>query len=131
MDFYADVMAFHRKFKLDRPNDMFNEHFIEMRMRFFQEELEELALGIEKKDLVEVLDAFVDLVYITVGMAELMGLPFNEAWKIVHESNMWKIRATVPTKRKTTFDVIKPPGWEPPDIAKVLRDAGFDIKVIK
>lgn len=131
MDFYTDVMAFHRKFKLDRLDDMFDKHFIEMRMKFFQEEFYELAVGIKKRDLAEILDALVDLVYITIGMAELMGLPFNKAWEVVHESNMWKIRATVPSKRGTTFDVVKPPGWEPPDIARVLRDSGFAVEIIK
>lgn len=42
--------------------------------------------------------------------------PFVEAWRRVQLANMSKVRATSAdqSKRGSTFDVVKPPGWEPP-----------------
>lgn len=62
------------------------------------------------------LDALVDLVYVALGNAHLHGFDFEEAWRRVHQANMKKVRAerADQSKRKSQFDVIKPPGWEPP-----------------
>jgi predicted HAD superfamily Cof-like phosphohydrolase len=57
-----------------------------------------------------------------------MGLPFDELWKQVHAANMRKVRAEVPSdsKRGSTFDVVKPPGWVSPEAALygILKAAG-------
>jgi predicted HAD superfamily Cof-like phosphohydrolase len=70
------------------------------------------------------LDALVDLVYVALGAAHLQGFKFREAWERVHGANMRKVRCErkEDSKRGTTFDVIKPPGWEPPDHTDLVED---------
>lgn len=55
------------------------------------------------------------------------GLPWEEGWSAVQQANMSKVRALrhEDSKRGSTFDVVKPEGWSPPDIALVLRRRGF------
>lgn len=84
-----------------------------------------------KVNLHDFLDGLVDLVYVTLGTAYLHGLfhdhmnsqlptIFEDAWRRVQEANMQKVRATVETKRGTTFDVVKPEGWKAPDFSNLL-----------
>ena len=80
---------------------------------FVLEELEEYKQACEKGDIVEILDALVDICYVAMGTAWLMGLPFEKAWKEVQRSNMEKIRQA---SDRSEFDVVKPEGWKKPDI---------------
>lgn len=49
-------------------------------------------------------------------------LPLQDLWDEVHKANMRKVRGTEQTsKYGNSFDVVKPEGWTPPDIASVLR----------
>ncbi len=69
------------------------------------------------------LDGLVDLVYVALGTAWLMGLDFPEAWRRVHAANMQKVRAQrkEESARGTTFDVVKPAGWQPPNLSDLVR----------
>lgn len=128
-DLFQDVGDFHRKFDLvthpeqlpvTLPLDVF-----EFRRKFLHEELTELEEAYVENDLPGFLDALVDLVYVALGTAHLAGLPFNQAWDAVHRANMLKERASTAddprSTRKHAMDIVKPAGWEPPDIANVIR----------
>jgi len=70
------------------------------------------------------LDALVDLSYVLHGTSLFHGFNrFDQAFDTVHAANMAKERATRPeqSKRGTTFDVIKPPGWSPPVLTEFLK----------
>jgi predicted HAD superfamily Cof-like phosphohydrolase len=59
-------------------------------------------------------------------IAKMMGLntgTFKLLWNDVQRANMTKERATdaSQSKRKTSLDVIKPPGWVGPDATKILE----------
>ena len=93
---YEDVRKFHEKFKLANgttpsllPPDL--ERF---RQDFLREELEEFEHACAKKDLALAADALVDLVYVALGTAALMGLPWQALWDEVHAANMRKERQT-------------------------------------
>lgn len=131
----ADIADFHQKFGLSYvgpprvlPQDMAN-----FRKRFMDEELEEYGqheAGARLERWVaarpdvanyafhldQMLDALVDEVYVVLGTSYLHGFNFREAWRRVHAANMKKVRAerASDSKRGSTFDVIKPPGWEAP-----------------
>ena len=87
--------------------------------RFILEELSEYMRACEEGSLVDAADALVDLVYVTLGCAHAMGLPFNELFDIVHTANMKKQPANefVRSLRGTRYDVVKPMGWVPPEEA--------------
>jgi predicted HAD superfamily Cof-like phosphohydrolase len=119
-----DIKAFHEKFDLTpAPEPQFlDRDTMLFRLNFLHEELSELATAIHEQDLTEVLDALVDIVYVALGTAYLMDLPFADAWDEVHASNMAKVRAVheSESKRGSKADVIKPPGWAPPDLQAVV-----------
>lgn len=85
--------------------------------RFIMEELSEYLRACEEGKLVDAADALVDLVYITLGCAHAMGLPFDELFAIVHKANMSKAPAndTLRSLRGQQYDVVKPIGWQPPE----------------
>jgi predicted HAD superfamily Cof-like phosphohydrolase len=80
-------------------------------------------------DHAQVFDGLIDLVYVSLGLAHIEGYPWREGWDRVQNANMSKERATEETAsaRGGTWDVVKPPGWTPPDIEGLLRDHGWGI----
>lgn len=149
---FHDVGQFHQQFRLDNttffdpgPREV-TKDLIEFRMKFLCEELQEFLEGVGLSfitslyDLVmrnsewdkhksdpQMFDALIDLVYVAYGTAHIMGYPWEEGWTEVQKANMTKVRAerAEQSARGGTFDVIKPPGFEPPDITYVLMRAGF------
>lgn len=122
---FDDIRAFHERYgidKLERPGFLPADlhHF---RQRFMEEELSEFKEAVESGDLVGAFDALIDLTYVVLGTAYLMGLPFDEGWRIVHEANMKKVRvdSAANSKRKSKFDVVKPAGWQPPNVGALIE----------
>lgn len=120
--FIEDVTDFHKKFGFalpDRPNPLQIKHFITKAGHLLEESTEFLN---SVDDPAKQLDALVDVVYVALGAAILSGYPFEEAWRAVHSANMTKIRTNraIDSQRNSEFDVIKPPGFIPPDIQKIL-----------
>ena len=121
---FEDVQAFHEKFQVPRALSprLLDPVTFEFRNKFLQEELDEFVEGFVERDLHKMGDALVDLVYVALGTADIMGLPWDKLWDEVQRANMAKERATRPedSKRGSTLDVIKPPGWTPPDHTPAL-----------
>lgn len=117
------VAEFHKKFDLpDGWTDVLaaNREAQEYRIRFLAEELAELVEALADGDRVKAFDALLDLAYVTYGTALFAGITpaqWQAGMKTVHECNMAKERALTATasKRGSTFDVIKPPGWTGPE----------------
>ena len=122
-----DIDAFHKKFKFEKNNKVGipdNNELVNFRTAFLLEELAEYTQAITKKDAAGALDALVDIVYIALGTAWLFNLPFEQAWQEVQKANMSKIRTKSKSKKRgTSFDVVKPKGWRPPDIEQVIEEA--------
>lgn len=127
VDLIKDVEDFHLKFDLpfpDRPRllpkDLFN-----FRADFLLEEVHETIEAHSAGDLPGFADGLVDLTYVAIGTAIMAGLPFRMCWKAVQAANMAKVRAQSAdqSKRSSSYDVIKPPGWVPPDIKKIIEEA--------
>lgn len=95
----------------------------ELREKLLDEELLEFKEAIACGNLAEAADALVDLVVVAMGTAEMMGLPWAELWAEVHRANMSKVKASCSSesKRNSGYDMVKPVGWVPPDIAGVLK----------
>tara|TARA_R100000808_G_C2096925_1_gene115351 strand:- start:336 stop:791 length:456 start_codon:yes stop_codon:yes gene_type:complete len=121
-----DIDAFHKKYgfkKNDKVSIPDDNELVNFRTSFLLEELAEYTQAITKKDTAAALDALVDIVYIALGTAWLFNLPFEKAWEEVQKANMKKIRAKSKSKKRgTSFDVVKPKGWTPPDIEQVIYE---------
>lgn len=137
-----DIVDFHEKFGLaydgkprglDREMSIFRRDFMKEELREYEDNAVGLQfeLGLEKlnhdkvnKHLEEMLDAFVDLVYVALGTSYLHGFDFKEAWRRVHKANMAKVRAerASDSKRGSAYDVVKPEGWTAPDHSDLVND---------
>lgn len=146
---FEDVRAFHEKFRLivnDRPRQLTDAR-LRKRIEFLWEEFREFfqSCGFElytepdkdymsngicsqrvdylNKSIQEQAEALIDIVYIAMGTAVMMGLPWQELWDDVHKRNMAKVKAENPTDH---HNVIKPDGWSPPITGEILLKAGYD-----
>lgn len=122
---FKDLEEFHKKFglhQLDNPGFLPDDYMM-FRIQFLMEELIELMKACHTKELDEAFDALIDLTYVALGTAHLMHLPFEEGWKEVHSSNMKKELQHEHNKSKRGFciDVVKPPGWVPPNLKKFFK----------
>lgn len=124
-DMMQDIEEFHKKFELvyEGAPRFLPDDLAKFRLMFMSEELDEYfdASGVgNEPNLEKQLDALVDLVYVALGTAYLHGFgngKFNEAWRRVHAANMTKVRAlrAEDSTRGSTYDVVKPAGWQAPD----------------
>lgn len=116
----ADVLEFHKKFRVPYfPDPGFpTEDVMQFRLNFLKEELKELEDAAAVHDMPGVADALVDLVYVAIGTALGLGIPFQAVWDEVHAANMRKVRSDGNGRHET--DVVKPAGWVPPDVRKAL-----------
>lgn len=134
---FVDVLAFHRKFGLlnfAQPGHL-SAGKLRERIEFMQEELNEFMEGAGfvgigggyeyngEQDLAKQADALIDLVYVAMGTAVMLGLPWDWLWNDVQRANMAKERGM--TKRGHAVDVTKPPGWQPPQTQRILGIAGY------
>lgn len=139
---HHDVLRFHQKLGLpvaDRPT-VIPEKDMRDRLSFIREELDELILSTDYlyslgtgasntetcNALGEIFDALLDLVYVAMGTALQLGLPWQQGWDMVQDANMQKERG--PGSDPHKLGVIKPKGWTPPDHGEFLREY---IKMIK
>lgn len=128
---YKDVKDFHYKFDLlpKEPGPiLLPPDLMSFRLKFKMEEMTELTEAYNQQDLVKVADALIDLVYVAMGTAVMMNLPWHELWAEVHAANMRKVRAEHrgQSKRGSTYDVVKPHGWQPPNLERILGDRNAD-----
>lgn len=128
MSNFGDVGRFHRKFDLpvsySTPRAV-DKDLLEFRTKFMQEELDEFAAA---KTAADQFDALLDLVYVAMGTAHMMGFPWEAGWARVQQANMAKVRASADasdSKRGSSWDVVKPEGWLAPDIAGLLDLFGW------
>ena len=119
VDPFEMVLDFHRRFACvigDKPGFP-DERTATMRLNLVQEEARELGEAIERRDIAAVADALADLLYVTYGMAITFGIDIRPVFAEVHRSNMAKVGGPTRDDGK----ILKPEGWQPPDIAGVLR----------
>ena len=95
----------------------------EMYLKLIQEEGEELVVALKERDVVEELDAIIDLLVVIIGYGLSRGFPMVEAWDEVLRSNMAKIDSRTGTVlRRADGKILKPTGWSAPDLARVLHE---------
>lgn len=98
---------------VDRGNtDQFN-----MYLKLIEEEAEELNQAIIAENKVEMLDALIDILVVTIGAIHSMGADAEGAWKEVMKTNFAKIDSeTGKVRKREDGKVLKPLGWEPPNL---------------
>lgn len=87
-----------------------------VRAKFLKEEIGEYLEANEAKDLVEVLDALVDLQFFLLGQVVIHGLQevYLDAFEIVYQSNMSKLGEDGQPILREDGKILKGPGyWKP------------------
>jgi hypothetical protein len=87
--------------------------FLEFRIKFLEEEMNELSTAETADDVV---DALIDLCVVAIGTLDLFDVSANIAWDRVHEANMNK-QVGIKESRPNPLglpDLVKPEGWTAP-----------------
>jgi len=140
-DTFSDVRAFHRMCDLPHP-EFFTKYpgldSAKLRIRLIEEEVDrELLPALRlvrnlqcegtrnpptsiKDAMVDLVDGIVDSMYVIVGTAVTFGVPLHDAWREVQRSNMEKAGPDGHVIKRDDGKILKPDGWQPPDLRKVL-----------
>lgn len=98
-----------------------NSEMASLYMSLITEEYNETWEAFHNKDLVEVADGLADMVWVIMGMASVLNIPFDAVWNEVRASNMSKFVDGKVVKNEDG-KIMKPDGYFRPNIAKVLYD---------
>jgi predicted HAD superfamily Cof-like phosphohydrolase len=108
----------------DQSTDEINQKQFDMYVKLIGEETGELADAITAKDPVETLDALIDILVVTIGAVHSMGADAEGAWKEVMRTNFAKIdKETGKVRKREDGKVLKPLGWEPPNLKPFVNKA--------
>ena len=99
----------------------------EMYRDLIEEEKAELDAALAAGDEVETFDAILDIIVVCIGYGLSRGWPMGEGWQEVMESNLAKIGPDGFVKRRADGKILKPEGWQAPDLKRVLADYAAQI----
>ena len=88
-------------------------------MDLIAEEYLETKMAFDHKDMVQVADGLADMVWVIMGMASTLDIPFDAVWEEVRASNMSKFVDGKAIKNKDG-KIMKPEGYFRPNIEKIL-----------
>jgi predicted HAD superfamily Cof-like phosphohydrolase len=105
----------------DQSVEGFNEEQFNLYTSLIQEEVDELWAANAAADKVEILDALIDILVVTIGAIHSMGADGEGAWKEVMQTNFAKIdHDTGKVRKREDGKVLKPTGWVPPNLAQFI-----------
>lgn len=119
-----NVYDFHKKYNcvaLDKPT-MPDAKTLLLRARLIEEEAAEFLKAASTEDMIGMVDALGDLLYVTYGTAVVMGVDLGPVSAEIQRSNMTKDGGGHDSGGK----VMKGPDYSPPDIEKCLKDQNWD-----
>merc|ERR1719230_98610 len=74
---------------------------VNLRLKLIKEEVRELADAMEAKDMVETVDALGDILYVVYGAGGAFGVNLDQAFDLIHKSNMTKLCKTEEEAKET------------------------------
>ena len=92
-----------------------------LRYDLIKEELEELKIAMENKDLLEVADALTDILYVTYGAGHAFGIDLDRCFEEVQNSNMSKLGEDGKPIYNESGKVMKGPKYFKPDLSKFIN----------
>ena len=99
-------------FSTDKTNDL--------RYSLIKEELEELKIALDNRDILEVADALTDILYVTYGAGHSFGIDLNKCFEEVQNSNMSKLGMDGKPIYNEAGKVMKGPKYFKPNLNKFL-----------
>lgn len=142
---FEDIQEFHKVFKVKSFSqatlgDFAREkpplgELLELRVNLLTEECREVRDAIFHYSEDPSRDAYfhlakelIDLVVVTLGTAEVLNMNWEAMWDEVHRSNMAKAPGGVITRR-ADGKILKPEGWQPPNLAAAHNRAVADMQL--
>jgi predicted HAD superfamily Cof-like phosphohydrolase len=108
----------------DQTVGKYNLDQFTMYVDLITEEVTELGQALADANDVEVLDALIDILVVTIGAAHSMGADVEGAWREVMRTNFDKIdKETGKVRKREDGKVLKPLGWKPPELEPFLKKA--------
>ena len=92
-----------------------------LRYELIEEELDELKVAMENKDLLEVADALTDILYVTYGAGHAFGIDLDKCFGEVQSSNMSKLDDSGKPIFNDSGKVMKGPKYFKPDLSKFIK----------
>ena len=105
------------KQKAEFPNDKITT----LRYDLIKEELEELRIAMERKDIKEVADALTDILYVTYGAGHSFGINLDKCFEEVQSSNMSKLGEDGKPIYNENGKVMKGPNYFKPNLNQFLK----------
>ena len=105
------------KVKSDFSSDKINN----LRIALIEEELDELKMAINKKDLVETIDALTDILYVTYGAGHAFGVNLDKCFDEVQNSNMSKLDSDGKPIFNEKGKIMKGPNYFKPNLSQFLK----------
>lgn len=82
--------------------------------------------------LTEFVDGAIDSIYVILWTLHKLGVPVNLCWDEVQRSNMAKLGPDgKPLKNPETGKIMKPEGWQPPDLFGLLQEAASQVTYVR
>ena len=91
-----------------------------LRYDLISEELSELKIAIDNKDIKEVADALTDILYVTYGAGHAFGINLDQCFEEVQSSNMSKLGEDGKPIYNDKGKVMKGPNYFKPDLSKFI-----------
>ena len=92
-----------------------------LRFDLINEELDELRIALNNKDLLEVADALTDILYVTYGAGHAFGIDLDKCFNEVQSSNMSKLDIEGKPIYSDAGKVLKGPNYFKPDLLKFIK----------
>jgi predicted HAD superfamily Cof-like phosphohydrolase len=105
----------------DQSVEGFDKDQFALYFNLIEEEFKELNVAYTAGDKVEMIDALIDILVVTIGAVHSMGADGEGAWKEVMRTNFAKIdKETGKVRKREDGKVLKPLGWEPPELSQFI-----------
>ena len=102
----------------DQSVGEFNNEQFTLYLNLIREEYNELFEANAEDDRLEMLDAMIDILVVTIGAIHSMGADAEGAWKEVMSTNFNKIdKQSGRVRKREDGKVLKPVGWVAPNLA--------------
>jgi len=106
----------------DQKVDAYAISQYKMYLKLIEEEHNELKQAVANDDVVEQLDALIDILVVTIGAIHSAGFDGEGAWKEVMRTNFAKIdHETGKVRKREDGKVLKPLGWTAPDLKPFIE----------
>ena len=123
MSNFFKVKKFMQKFKQEvKSKPSFpDENIIKLRINLIKEELLELEVALNEKNIEETADALTDILYVTYGAGHAFGIDLDKCFDEVQKSNMSKLDKFGNPIYNDQGKVMKGPLYLKPNFKKILN----------